>query len=195
MKKQILLIGFFIFSLVSFAQVGIGNVDPQTTLDVTGATDGAGVASGDGVMVPRVTNLAAANIAAADGALVFLTADSGADLRGFYYWSQSGTDWLPVGGGAAALPVSNFLTKNPGTDSFVASEISTAVTSIEFITSAGTFALGNLTLADAGKIIFFTNNSGGNATVAFNGTNSTILNTRAGGYLWNGTKWLKLSYV
>jgi hypothetical protein len=102
MKKIILSIAFIASGLVASAQVGVGNVDPKTTLDVTGATSGGAVASGDGVMVPRVTNLTAANIAAADGALVFLTVDSGADLRGFYYWDQSVPDWVAVGGAAAA---------------------------------------------------------------------------------------------
>src|SRR6476619_6479850 len=48
---------FFLYSMVSLAQVGIGTITPQATLDVT-ATNLTGTTI-DGLLIPRISRLRA----------------------------------------------------------------------------------------------------------------------------------------
>lgn len=87
MKKQIVLIAaFFMLTFVSFAQVGVGNTNPLTTLEVTGANAGGVLTATDGVTVPRVsTDMTAAPAAGTlVGQLVYST---NAASTGFYFWN------------------------------------------------------------------------------------------------------------
>jgi hypothetical protein len=172
MKKQILTLMVAAISITGFAQVGVGTADPQKALHIVG----------NGVRIENAAETSHYDLPDADGTAGQVLTTNGA----------SAVTWAAAG--AAAYPVSNFLTKNAGNDPFVLAEISTAITSIEFITSGGTFALTNLTAADIGKVIHFSNNAGSNVTITYNATNTVIFNNRAGSYLWNGTKWLRISY-
>ena len=108
MKKYFLLI-FTLLCIKIFSQngnIGINTSSPQATLDIRGKNDTTpnanstpgGVAATDGVLVPRVSDLATNGTI--NGQLVYLVADTTtpAFTKGFYYWN--GTVWASVGGGA-----------------------------------------------------------------------------------------------
>ena len=113
MKKIILTIALTITGLVSFAQVGVGTQEPQTSLHVVGAnatstgvggtnTPGA-LAATDGITVPVVTTEMTAPgtpvNGTKDGQLVYSNFPG---KTGFYYWNAGTSAWTAVGGGAAA---------------------------------------------------------------------------------------------
>lgn len=78
----------------SFAQVGIGNSNPQATLDIT-ASNQAAPTNADGLLIPRIDAFPATNpTAAQDGMLVYLTTTVGLDTKGFYHWDQATTNWI-----------------------------------------------------------------------------------------------------
>jgi hypothetical protein len=92
-----------IFQLNSFAQVGIGNVSPQATLDVVG--DPTDTAVLDGVIAPRLTGdqLGAKTYTATQtAAVVYVTAADGTPSgqtinvtnAGYYYFD--GSEWIPL---------------------------------------------------------------------------------------------------
>lgn len=110
MKTNIIIL-FLLLSINIFSQngnVGINTSAPQATLDIRGKNDTTpasaatpgGVAATDGILVPRVSDLATNGTI--NGQLVYLVADTTtpAFTKGFYYWN--GTVWAPVGGGATA---------------------------------------------------------------------------------------------
>jgi hypothetical protein len=121
MKKLILSIAFIASSLVASAQVGIGTIDPKTTLQVDAS---AVAADADGVLVPRVTvaNLntkAAAYGADQNGSLVFVTAITGAAGKtsdvtgtGFYYYNNGTSKWTAVSGAGNTYTGSTSVTLN-----------------------------------------------------------------------------------
>jgi hypothetical protein len=99
-QLQILFICLLFCSTTVFAQVGIGNNNPQSVLDISSSNQN-NPANTDGILIPRIDNFPAANPGAAqDGMLVFVTG-SGTPSRGFYYWEQSTTSWIPFGGGSS----------------------------------------------------------------------------------------------
>jgi trimeric autotransporter adhesin len=109
MKLKILPFLFFL-NLNIFAQVGIGNTNPNGALEIT--------STNDGLIIPRIA-LTAANIATINtptvSEIVYNTATAGSGLNavtpGFYYWN--GSKWLPFissGSGSGWL-----LTGNAGT--------------------------------------------------------------------------------
>jgi hypothetical protein len=103
--KKIILILTLIVSAGAFAQVGINTENPDATLDVRGdnhvdATNTPGVvATGDGVLVPRVTDtdMSTAAPGNSDGQLVYNTGD-----KTFYFWNAATPAWEAIGGGAPA---------------------------------------------------------------------------------------------
>lgn len=98
MKKLIILLCFIIGQSL-IAQVGIGNTNPQSKLDIS-ASNTTAPANTDGILIPRIDNFPASNpTATQDGMMVFYTgiARSG---KGFYYWDNSITDWVYAVGGS-----------------------------------------------------------------------------------------------
>ncbi|WP_407556718.1 tail fiber domain-containing protein [Winogradskyella sp. 4-2091] len=102
MKKLAIVIGFCLLTVISYAQVGIGNTNPDTSsaLDIT-STDG-------GLLIPRVslvnvTNNTTPITAPATSLLVWNTNASviGGSGEGYYYWN--GTTWTPFIGSANTL--------------------------------------------------------------------------------------------
>ncbi|MFC7346075.1 hypothetical protein ACFQO9_04995 [Chryseobacterium zhengzhouense] len=103
MKKQIILLGTLLFSVLTFSQVGINTETPKSTLDVVGkATD---TSSLDGITAPRLTgNQLRAKTYTTDqtGTLVYITAADSAPAgqtvnvtsAGYYYFD--GTLWQTV---------------------------------------------------------------------------------------------------
>jgi Chaperone of endosialidase len=99
-QLQILFFCLLFCSTTAFAQVGIGNNNPQSVLDISSSNQTA-PSNTDGLLIPRINNFPAANPGAAqDGMLVFVTG-SGTPARGFYYWQQSTTSWISFGGSSS----------------------------------------------------------------------------------------------
>ena len=101
MKKFILfsLVAFFCHSL--FSQVGIGNTDPKSTLDIR-ATNIATPSNTDGILIPRVDEFPATNPTVdQDGMMVFATGN-GTPNKGFYYWDNGSTSWIAISSGGGS---------------------------------------------------------------------------------------------
>ena len=97
--KRLVLSLCLIIGHITFAQVGIGNTNPQSSLDIS-ASNTTNPAYTDGLLIPRIDNFPTSNpTATQDGMMVFYTgtAHSG---KGFYYWDNSITDWVYAVGGA-----------------------------------------------------------------------------------------------
>ena len=71
--------------------VGIGTTNPSVSFQVDGSASSA--SSTDGVLVPRVDNIAVNGIE--KGQLLFLTQDAGGRKEGFNYWDGNTWAWLP----------------------------------------------------------------------------------------------------
>ncbi|MCB0399703.1 MAG: tail fiber domain-containing protein [Winogradskyella sp.] len=82
-----------------FAQVGVGNTNPQAQLDIS-ASNTTSPTNQDGILIPRVTNLPAdaSMTANQDGILVFYD-NTGEDGKGFYYWDDTAGDWIKINAG------------------------------------------------------------------------------------------------
>jgi len=77
------------------AQVGIGNTTPNSILDIT-ASSISSPANDDGILIPRIDVFPAVNPTAAQNSmLVYLTTDVGVFTKGFHYWDNSLTKWVP----------------------------------------------------------------------------------------------------
>ncbi|GEQ86143.1 hypothetical protein ULMS_16510 [Patiriisocius marinistellae] len=81
----------------SNAQVGIGNTNPQSTLDI--AVDNMNAPSNtDGILVPRVNTFPTTDPTShQNGMMVFLTKDIPGYFIGFHYWDHPKTQWIPIG--------------------------------------------------------------------------------------------------
>ncbi|PTT35811.1 hypothetical protein DBR28_11810 [Chryseobacterium sp. HMWF028] len=73
--------------------MGINGPQPDATLDVRAKNHLGVVTPTDGILAPRVSSLSVAG--SVNGQLVYLTADAGGFIKGFYYWN--GTAWTPLG--------------------------------------------------------------------------------------------------
>ena len=109
MNKNILfLVGIFLISVQTKAQVGIGTRDPKATLDIVAENN---VDNVDGILIPRITKARAIQMSGNTGSrnvqnstLVYIydtsTADngvaSGVDEPGFYHFKASGDTWIKV---------------------------------------------------------------------------------------------------
>ena len=74
-------------------KIGIGESNPNAKLQITSSSQ-ASPAITDGVLIPKVDNLAAIPTAAQQGMLVYLTTPSGINQPGFYYWNNSPASWI-----------------------------------------------------------------------------------------------------
>ena len=93
-KHIIFYILLFMVSL-SYSQVGIGNTNPQATLDVT-ASNQVTPSNEDGLLIPRVDDFPGTDpTAAQQGMLIYLTTAVGSNPKGFYYWDNgSPGSWI-----------------------------------------------------------------------------------------------------
>jgi hypothetical protein len=100
-KRVFITATFFLSSILGYGQVGIGNVNPKSTLDVTGEATNASVA--DGLLAPRISraNLIAKTIYNSvdhKGTIVYVTDLSGTpntqtvnvNKIGYYFLDNSG---------------------------------------------------------------------------------------------------------
>ncbi len=82
----------------SFSQVGIGNINPQSILDIS-ASSTANPTETDGLLIPRLEKFPDVNPGISqDGMIVFLSQTDGNDTKGFYFWDNDIPDWIPFGG-------------------------------------------------------------------------------------------------
>ena len=97
--KHLLFILLFLGLSISYAQVGIGTIDPKATLDIT-ASNKVTPSNEDGILIPRIDAFPLTNPGADQNSMiVYLTTTNGTDNPGFYYWDNATTDWLPFGAG------------------------------------------------------------------------------------------------
>jgi len=97
--KRLLFIAVGLFGPLLYAQVGIGNISPNATLDIS-ATNVSTPANTDGILIPRMDEFPAANpTIAQDGMMVFITGAGGVS-EGFYYWDNDAgpAAWTTIGG-------------------------------------------------------------------------------------------------
>jgi hypothetical protein len=81
----------FPFSITN-AQVGVGNTNPQATLDIS-ATSTTSPSNNDGILIPRMNAFPSTPGATRDGMLIFYTG-TGASGKGFYYWDGTLSNWI-----------------------------------------------------------------------------------------------------
>jgi len=93
-QRNIVLYVILFMVSFSYGQVGVGNTNPQATLDIT-ASNQATPSNEDGILIPRIDAFPlTAPTAAQDGMLVYLTTAVGLNSKGFYYWDQATTSWV-----------------------------------------------------------------------------------------------------
>ncbi len=96
MKKLVLAV-FLLSGFLAIGQVGIGNTNPQSMLDISASNTGT-PANTDGLLIPRIDEFPATDPGAAqDGMMVFVTGN-GTPAEGFYYWDNGTTSWVSVSG-------------------------------------------------------------------------------------------------
>lgn len=83
---------------IGLAQVGINTTLPMAQLDIRSSNQAA-PANTDGLLIPKMDAFPATNpTASQQGMLVYLTTTSGSSTPGFYYWDNTTTAWVGVGG-------------------------------------------------------------------------------------------------
>ena len=85
-----ILIPFFALS-----QVGIGTITPNAQLDIQ-STNQALPANTDGILIPKVDEFPAANPTVAQDGMMVYASGAGAPAKGFYYWNNVATSWVPL---------------------------------------------------------------------------------------------------
>ncbi|NQX76606.1 MAG: hypothetical protein HRT75_02615, partial [Gilvibacter sp.] len=101
MKRILPLVIFALLALNLNAQVGINNLSPSASLDIT-ASNQATPANTDGLLIPRIDTFPTTDPAAAQhGMLVYLTTTDGGNPPGFYFWNNGTTAWDSISGSGA----------------------------------------------------------------------------------------------
>lgn len=197
MKKSLLLVTSFLFTLNVFSQVGIGTTNVQNGVELQIESNSRGL------LIPRVA-LTATNVVApvgpapiATGVLIFNTATTGAGITavspGFYYWS--GIEWVALKSSPLAASQDWSLTGNAGTNpsaNFLGTtdnqnfQIRTNNTNRVTVENDGQVILGTNTTpiantlttinAGAGQIGLFVNSNNSQRTIrALNATNTQFV--------------------
>ncbi len=112
MKRIIFSVAVCFIGYLGYAQVGIGNTDPKSSLDIS-ASNVATPSSTDGILIPRIDDFPASDPGAdQDGMLVFVTGN-GTPAEGFYYWDQGTSGWVSVGASSSDADWYEVGTSNP----------------------------------------------------------------------------------
>ena len=156
--KHFLAIASLFFCPLVFAQVGIGNTNPQATLDIS-ATNSATPSNEDGILIPRIDEFPAVNPGAAqDGMMVFVTGN-GTPTEGFYYWDNGTTSWVSVGGGVDTQNTLDEAYDEGGAGTgrtITADNGAVLIQGNDGVQNTGTFGSGaTLALSGAGTRMFF----------------------------------------
>ncbi|MDH7913348.1 hypothetical protein [Winogradskyella sp. SYSU M77433] len=110
--KTITITLFLFFSCFAFSQVGVGNTDPKSTLDIS-ASSTTSPTNEDGILIPRIDNFPTTDPTAdQDGMMVFYTGTS-LSGKGFYYWDNATTSWVSVKGSDSDSDFFEIGTSNP----------------------------------------------------------------------------------
>lgn len=97
--KSIISIALFLTTFHLTAQVGIGTTAPNASLDIRSSAMAAPVNT-DGILIPQVDDFPASSPGAnQDGMMVYATG-VGTPAKGFYYWDNVLTAWVPMVGSA-----------------------------------------------------------------------------------------------
>lgn len=203
----------FLFTVnFTFSQVGIGNTDPKSTLDIT-ATNATGTTTNvDGIIIPRVTreraqSMTAANIATAT--MIYInevvtgsTTGTTANVTAIGFYFFNGTTWEKITTG----PTTNWsLTGNSGTNAgtnyigtndvqdFVVKTSAVANTPVERmrVTTAGAVGINNIPTGTTTALLTINPNtntirSGIDMTMTNATSAATGLNITAGADTVNG---------
>lgn len=95
---------FILCSFLSFAQVGIGTTNPNATLDIISSSV-TNPSNDEGILIPKMNNFPSVNPTInQDGMMIFITG-SGAIQKGFYFWNNNLTSWLPVNDNKAIIRI------------------------------------------------------------------------------------------
>ncbi|MDC7996455.1 tail fiber domain-containing protein [Gilvibacter sediminis] len=101
MKRILPLVILAFAALDLHAQVGINNISPNASLDIT-ASNQATPANTDGLLIPRIDAFPSSDPATAQhGMLVYLTTTDGGNPPGFYFWNNGTTSWDSISGSGA----------------------------------------------------------------------------------------------
>lgn len=115
MKTLILSLIFLSLVTLAQAQVGIGNTNPNASLDIT-ASNAANPANNDGLLIPRIDEFPATDpVAASDGLMVFATGN-GSITKGFYYWNEAASSWTNLAGANSVDELSDGVSDSDGSN-------------------------------------------------------------------------------
>jgi hypothetical protein len=111
--RKFYLILVLLFCQMIMAQVGINTTAPNAVLDIRSGNQ-AVPTNVDGILIPKIDFFPGINpTAAQQGMLVYLTTTVLGNLPGFYYWDNTTTSWIQIGGGWSLTGNSN---TNPPTN-------------------------------------------------------------------------------
>jgi|GEM_PF-1559510 len=118
MKTIYLLAALILCGTAAFSQVGINTSSPDAALDIRSANQAA-PSNTDGLLIPKVDAFPAVDpTAAQQGMMVYLTTTTGPKMPGFYYWDNTTTAWISMGGpgkgwdlngNSGTTPTTNFI--------------------------------------------------------------------------------------
>jgi hypothetical protein len=81
------------FTTTTLAKIGINEPSPSAKLHISPSNTFA-PNSTDGILIPRVNNFPSTNpTAAQNGMLIYLIAQFGGNIAGFYYWENATSSW------------------------------------------------------------------------------------------------------
>ncbi|MDC8000482.1 tail fiber domain-containing protein [Aequorivita todarodis] len=116
--KYALFLLVLLFGIPSFSQVGIGTTSPNAQLDIRSSSQTL-PSNNDGILIPKVNNFPGTPpTAAQDGMMVFATG-SGIPLKGFYYWNNATTSWIPISGAKKIDDLSDGKSDSSGSSIFL----------------------------------------------------------------------------
>jgi hypothetical protein len=94
MKTRLLVVLIILLATISYSQVGINTITPEAQLDIVAGTTPS---EKDGILIPRLDEYPTGVGANQDGMMIFVTGN-GTPTKGFYYWDNDATSWIPISG-------------------------------------------------------------------------------------------------